>query len=112
MAYDFGQALLNLVGGQPIDLRTPQTQQIERSQIGNIRQLQQEYANAVNNPDYGIGAPGDRATAEQQIMNDVMSKTGASGAGQSGYERNAVASALATFRLQTAAQRQQALNQL
>lgn len=112
MAYDFGQAFAQMFGGAPIEQRTPQQISANKAQVQNIGGLQQEYANAQNDPNYGLADPATRALAENQIVNETMSRTGASGAGQSGYERNAVAGAIANFRIQQAANRQAALNNL
>lgn len=112
MAYDFGKAFMHLLGGEQPDLRTPETKTIERNRIGQQQSLQAEYQNASADPNYGLGDPATRQLAEQSLMNDVMSKTGSSGSGQSGYEKNAVATALANFRISQAAQRQKSLSDL
>lgn len=107
-----GEIFGSMFGGQPIDQRTRQGVAAANFQNANTARLQQEYGNAQNDPNYGLSDPGTSALMEQKIINDTMGATGAGGAGQSGYERNQVANAVANFRLQQAAQRQQALNGL
>jgi len=101
-----------MFGGQPIEQRTPQGIAASNYQNANTARLQQEYQNAQTDPNYGLSDPATRALMENQIVSDTMGRTGATGAGQSGYERNEVASAMANFRIQQAANRQAALNNL
>lgn len=112
MAYDFGAAFRNMLGDTPVDLRTPETKSVERQRLGMGRGMEDEYARASSNPNYGIGTPAQQQYMEQELANSVRDRTGAQSAGGSGFEGDQVRKALVDFRISQIAQRQKSLNDL
>ena len=97
---------------QRIDIRAPETVAMDRMRLQLASQYGQRLTQAEQDPSYAIGTPEQNTLMEQELADQVRNRTGASGAGGSGYESDSVRKAIIDFRINQIARRQQALESL
>src|SRR3972149_5001110 len=111
----FGKALGELfVGQQPrtiqTDPRTEYQRAVETRNVSLQDALNKQYTSAMEGPMYGLPDIPHQRYMEGELIDAVMSRAGAGGAGGSGVARAAAGKALADYRLgllqQQATQRQ------
>lgn len=117
MANDFLNSLLSMFGAAPaprnvIDTRSREGVATDQMRANQSNQLQDQYTQASNNPNYGIGTPAEQALQEQTLANDIRNRTGASGGSGSGYEGDQIRKAIVDYRINAMGKRQQYLDSL
>lgn len=88
-----------------VDVRNPAQRGLQNSLAG-------EYSRAQADPTYGGLSPADQRYMESELTRSIKNRTGASGAGGSGYEADLVRKAIVDFRIGQMAKRQNYLDSL
>lgn len=113
MASNFLQSLLSMFGAAPapsnvIDTRSREGVTMDRQRADESSQLQSQYQQAYDNPNFGIGTPEQQTLQEQTLANDVRNRTG----GGSGVSDDMVRKAIVDYRINAMGKRQQYLDSL